>query len=405
MLLIAFAKTREEDLAKVGLAVAVSVLGIEDIGGSAYKDAFSPCHDAAWEVESGKEHGRMIVSTIIVTILEKANDTTWRPLAVDPRGIVPHLGHPEFAVSSPVEGNGIKDLWFARDQLYLEAVACLEALSAFLRLLGSGTTEIQQLLERAAIHHVGEICGVFVLHPKMPAMEPRPIVRIEPPARNHRDGVGVVALSFPYCVAPARMPTKTGIEVCGPKVNAPVLLIGKHDVIKAVIIKVHKPQAFARVINTIGQTISPYVPAFLFCVPTVNTFTDQFANAVIVNISKDAYVVVWFADLGRELLQILDDVLFGIDCKPAAGASAQGAHGKTYGSLLLNCTFLQDEKEVAAGIEVRDPRRMINHFDRVVLRLPTGKFSRQIKTQRILAIHRQHETSGAGLAFETKTTG
>ena len=89
----------------------------------------------------------MVVSAIIVPILEKANYTTWCPLAVDSRGIVSHLGHPEFAVSSPVEGYGIKDLWFARDQLYLKAITCLEALSAFLRLLGSGAAEIQQLLE------------------------------------------------------------------------------------------------------------------------------------------------------------------------------------------------------------------------------------------------------------------
>ncbi len=58
VLLVALDEAGEEDLAMVGLAVAVAVLGVEDVRGARDQDALAPGHDAGREAESVEE-GRL----------------------------------------------------------------------------------------------------------------------------------------------------------------------------------------------------------------------------------------------------------------------------------------------------------------------------------------------------------
>ena len=45
----------------------------------------------------------------------------------------------------------------------------------------------------------------------------------------------------------------------------------------------------------------------------------------------------------------------------------------------------------------------MNHLNRAILCLPTDELSGQVKPQRVLAIHRQHEAVGFRLALVAQT--
>src|SRR5262249_41916898 len=64
VLLVALDEAAVERDALVGLAVAVGVLGVEDLRGTRHDDALAPGHDAGWEADAFEEDGRLVVLAV-----------------------------------------------------------------------------------------------------------------------------------------------------------------------------------------------------------------------------------------------------------------------------------------------------------------------------------------------------
>src|SRR5262249_26044824 len=64
VLLVALDKAAVEDNLPVGLAVAVGVLGVENLGGAGHDDALAPRHNAGWKADLVEENSRFIVLAV-----------------------------------------------------------------------------------------------------------------------------------------------------------------------------------------------------------------------------------------------------------------------------------------------------------------------------------------------------
>ena len=105
----------------VGLAVAVAVLGIEDLGGAGDEQPVPPGEQAGREAEAVEEGGGLVVAAVAIGVLERADDAARLALAVAAEGIVAHLDDPEPAVGAPVEGDRVGHQRLAGDELDREA--------------------------------------------------------------------------------------------------------------------------------------------------------------------------------------------------------------------------------------------------------------------------------------------
>ena len=86
MLLVAFGKSREEDLAKVGLAVAVFVLGIENIRSARDQHALPPRQDPGGKTQAIKKCRLLVVDSIAVLVFEITDNAAGFPLPSTPSG-------------------------------------------------------------------------------------------------------------------------------------------------------------------------------------------------------------------------------------------------------------------------------------------------------------------------------
>ena len=69
MLLVSFAEASEENFLPVGLAVAVGILGIEDVGRAGDEDSLAPrCH-AGRKAETVEEHGRLVELAVLACVI------------------------------------------------------------------------------------------------------------------------------------------------------------------------------------------------------------------------------------------------------------------------------------------------------------------------------------------------
>ena len=93
----------------VGLAVAVAVLGIEDIRGAGDQDAVAPGHHAGREAEAVEEGRLLVVAAVAVGVFQEPDDAAGLALAVDAQRVVAHLDDPELAVGPPLEGDRVLD--------------------------------------------------------------------------------------------------------------------------------------------------------------------------------------------------------------------------------------------------------------------------------------------------------
>ena len=71
VLLVPLDEPREEDLAMVGLAVAVAVLGIEDLGCAGDEEPVPPGEQAGREAEAVEEGGGLVVAAVAVGVFER----------------------------------------------------------------------------------------------------------------------------------------------------------------------------------------------------------------------------------------------------------------------------------------------------------------------------------------------
>ena len=121
VLLVALDEAGEEHLAMVGLAVAVAVLGIEDVRGARDQHAFRQGITPVGKPEAVEERRLLVVAAVAVRVFEEPDDAAGLPLAVDAQRIVAHLDDPELAVGPPVEGDRVLDQRLGGDQLDREA--------------------------------------------------------------------------------------------------------------------------------------------------------------------------------------------------------------------------------------------------------------------------------------------
>src|SRR5208283_5500241 len=91
VLLVPLAKPGEEKLAMVGLAVAVAVLGVEDVRGRGDEHPAAPGHHAGGKRQAVQERGRLVVDAITVGVFQEPHDAAGLALAIDSERIIPHL--------------------------------------------------------------------------------------------------------------------------------------------------------------------------------------------------------------------------------------------------------------------------------------------------------------------------
>ena len=231
MLLVAFGEAGVEDFAAVGLAVAVGVLGVEDIRGAGDEYAVTPGHHAGGERQVVEEDGRFVVLAVALGGLQALDPAAGLAFAVHAERIVAHLDDPELAIRSPGEGDGVFDKRLRGDQLDGETRPHLDRAKRRLRRLRLRLDTFKQLVERPAVDVVLEQGGVLVLPPQVPRVDPEAVVR--PVARDHRQGVRIAALAGHHLAAP------TGLHVFE-EVDAVFFLVGEDDVIEAVLVDVNK---------------------------------------------------------------------------------------------------------------------------------------------------------------------
>ena len=112
-------------------------------------------------------------------VFQKADNAAGFALAIQAERVIAHLHHPEFAIGPPLEGDGVEHQRFAGDQFHLEAGPDLDAGQRFLGRFRGRLIRSQKLLERTAIHDLGQPGRIFILHPHLSRMKPNPIVPVE----------------------------------------------------------------------------------------------------------------------------------------------------------------------------------------------------------------------------------
>ena len=201
VLLVALGEPGEEDLAMVGLAVAVAILGVEDVGRRGDEHAVPPGHEAGGKRQAVEERRRLVVAAVAVRVLEEPDHAAGLALAVDAQGIVAHLDDPELAVGAPVQRDRVLDQGLAGGQLDLEPRRDADRVERGLGRFRLPRHVLQQVVERAAIDVVGKLGGVFVLPPEMAGVDEEAVVRAVPD--DLRQGPGLAGLAGHDLAGPA----------------------------------------------------------------------------------------------------------------------------------------------------------------------------------------------------------
>ena len=123
----------EDHFADVGLAVAVGVLGVNDVGRRADQHPLLPHGDAVGKVDVVEKDGRLVELAVAVRAFEQPHAPSWLIVPFDAVRIVVHLGHPELAVRPKIDGHGRRDQRLGRDQFDLQPLGHANRLE---RLLG-----------------------------------------------------------------------------------------------------------------------------------------------------------------------------------------------------------------------------------------------------------------------------
>src|SRR5262249_14343536 len=101
VLLIAREEAGEQDLALIGLAIAIRVLGVEDVRGRGPEHALPPRQAAGREADVVEEDGGLVVLAVVLGRFEELDAPAGLALTVDSEGVVTHLDDPELTVRAP----------------------------------------------------------------------------------------------------------------------------------------------------------------------------------------------------------------------------------------------------------------------------------------------------------------
>src|SRR5262249_31283612 len=143
MLLVPLDEAGIEDNFLVRLAVAVGVLGVEDLGGGRHNDALAPRHDTGRETDFVEEDRRLVVLAVTFGAFEKLDASPGLALAVYTERIVAHLDDPELAVRTPGEADRILHQRLRHDQFGDETGPRLQGPQGLLRRLRLGFDVLQ----------------------------------------------------------------------------------------------------------------------------------------------------------------------------------------------------------------------------------------------------------------------
>src|SRR5581483_1538973 len=156
VLLVALAEAGEQDDLVVGLAVAVGVLGVEDVRSTDDDHALAPGMHAGGIAEVVEEDRGLVVGrgggrlrfpakrfragrgspdSALSGFLEELDAAAGLVLAAGAEGIVAHLDDPELAVRPPGEGDGVHDERLGGHQLDREPGSHLDTLERLRRRL------------------------------------------------------------------------------------------------------------------------------------------------------------------------------------------------------------------------------------------------------------------------------
>src|ERR1051326_8257300 len=199
MLLVAFAKTGEKSHPFVRFAIAVGVLRIKDFWRGADDDALAPGDYAGGEVQSFEKHGGLVVDAILIGVFQNTDDAAGFAFAVHAERIVAHLHYPQLSIGAPLEGDGVLNQRFGGDQPDFETWPNADRLEGIRRGEWRRLESGEQSVKGPALDLVWQSCGVLVLHPKLAAVKPGPIVTavagyhrnlatLPPPAQKHFPG-------------------------------------------------------------------------------------------------------------------------------------------------------------------------------------------------------------------------
>jgi hypothetical protein len=117
MLRVRHRKARDQHLAVIGLAVAVSILEIEDVGSGCDDDAAPPAHDAGRQHQPIGEHGALVGTSVAVCVFEQLHASRGSGV----HGIARHLQNEPAAVLVDVHGDRRLDVRLGRHQIDAEA--------------------------------------------------------------------------------------------------------------------------------------------------------------------------------------------------------------------------------------------------------------------------------------------
>ena len=123
----------EQDLALVGLAVAVRVVEEQHVGGLRHDQAAVGVAERGGDAQVLGEDGLLVGPAVAVGVLDDRDPVATLPLRLHLVGVVDRLGHVEPAEVVPGHGDRLADLRLGDEQLRLEPVGHGQMLDATLR--------------------------------------------------------------------------------------------------------------------------------------------------------------------------------------------------------------------------------------------------------------------------------
>src|SRR5690606_28035543 len=279
------------------LAVAVRILGVEDLRDGDDDGALSPRLRRRRKAQAIEKDARAVVAIVAVIIGEHDHPTAGLAAlleaAADAGRIIVHLDDPEPPLLVPIERDRIADEGLGRRELDTEAGANVEGSPSSIRRARASLDLREERRERTAIDEVGKLRRVLVLEPKRPTPEPKPVLSAIR-AHDRRD-VGKLIRGGRTALAFDRHARETpfeGVEEIEPvafrvrEENVELSILVGVDQTKAGVASFRIDDGALR-----GQIVGQSPPAALARLPsedraTTATAGDKLAPAVAVEIAK-----------------------------------------------------------------------------------------------------------------------
>ena len=246
VLRIAVGEAAEPGLAAVANAIAIRVLGKQDLGDVGDEDAVFPRHQTRRMPQAVEEDGGLVVHAVAVRVLEDLHPAglqVGHPLLPDlavagrlarRKGVVAHLHHPEAAARVPVEIDRILDQRFVGDQTRLVARLDLQGGQGGLGRHRRRAGHAQQL----GPCHPGATVGGHQIESVKAGAGVAPLV-----IRQQRQAVGVPCPALAQHLGPADLPLDVFLLDRIVQKDPVAARVGDHQIVMAIAIEVEEAGA------------------------------------------------------------------------------------------------------------------------------------------------------------------